>query len=226
MVANELNLRSGPGTTYDSIGVLNQGDTLDIQSRLANNVWIQVAPARFDDLGWVNAAPKFVQINVDLNTIPIVVPPTPPPIPMPSVVLASTFYPTPALTNPDNGVGTLGAFPPLFWQWPGELKEDEFFEVRVWHEDLPYHAALGWVKQTQFDYNISGERNGKYFWSVIVVKGKNPKPKDWIKPGWPYPVWDGELVKELSPESEIRDFFFTVDGGGGGGPISKPPPRN
>jgi hypothetical protein len=91
---------------------------------------------------------------------------------------------------------------------------------------LPFHAALGWTKQPQFDYNVSGERNGKYFWSVIVVKGTNPRLKDWIKPGWPYPVWDGELIAELSAESELRFFFFTVDGGGGGGPISRPPPRD
>jgi hypothetical protein len=225
----ELNLRAGPGTAYNRIGLLRQGDALDIQGRIASNEWIQVQPTALPTLGWVAAGPQYVTIYVDLTPIPIL---TPPSTPTPSQSVTSTGststvtpgYATPILTSPENGVGTLGAFPPLFWTWNGELREDEYFEVRVWHEDLPYHAALGWVKQPQFDYNVSGERNGKYLWTVLIVKGKNPKLKDWIKPGWPYPVWDGELVGELSLESEPRYFFFTVGGSGGGGPISNPPP--
>lgn len=227
VLANELNLRTGPGTVYNVIGVLHQGDTLDIQGRIPSNEWIQVEPVSLDALGWVAAQPNLVLINTDMGALPILTPSPPPPTAIPSIsalVPSGYTYPAPQLTGPDDGVGTLGAFPPLFWKWDGELKEDEFFEVRVWHENLPYHAALGWVKQPQFDYNVSGERNGKYLWTVLVVKGKNQKAKDWIKPGWPYPVWDGELVKELSPESEAKFFFFTVSGGGGG-PISNPPPR-
>lgn len=222
VVAKELNLRAGPGTNYALIGVLNQGDAMDIQGRLSSNEWLQVVPSKLDTLGWVNTAPEFIKISTDLNTIATVIPPTPPSTPTPSVPVVR--YPVAILTGPDNGVGTLGAFPPLYWDWDGQLADDEYFEVRVWHEDLPYHAALGWVKQPQFDYNVSGERNGKYYWAVTIIRGKNPKAKDWIKPGWPYQVWDGELVTELSPESENRFFFFTVSGGGGG-PISKPPPR-
>ncbi|MBI1881044.1 MAG: SH3 domain-containing protein [Chloroflexi bacterium] len=232
VVANELNLRSGPGTTYAAISVLPHGDDLEILARIPSNEWIQVVPVSGDALGWVAAAPEYVRINVDLNSIPIITPPPspPPPTPPPISVLASPGYkyPAPKLTDPDNGVGTLGAFPPLFWKWDGELKEDEYFEVRVWHEDLPYHAALGWVKQPQFDINVSGERNGKFYWTVVIVQGKNPRLKDWIQPGWPYPVWDGELVRELSPEAEPRFFFFTsssIIAGSSASPISRPPAR-
>lgn len=230
VVADELNLRTGPGTAYNSIGVLRQGDALDIKGRLAGNEWIQVALAGLDNLGWVNAGPRFVQINVDLNLIPEV---TPPPTPIPLITPTSTpsiIYSAPIPISPDNGIGTFGEFPPLFWKWDGELKENEFFEVRVWHESITtYHPAMGWVKVPQFDYNVSGEREGKYYWTVVIVRGKDQKPKGWtLQPLWPYPMWEGTLVGELSPESELRFFFFTPDRsrGGGGSPISNPPPNS
>jgi hypothetical protein len=154
------------------------------------------------------------------------VPPTPTAIPEPPTsTLILPNYLAPVLTGPDNGSGVQGEFPPLYWNWDGQLGEDEFFEVRVWHESIKtYHPALGWVKVPQFDYNVRGEREGKYYWTVIVVRGTNPKPKDWtLQPWWPYPMWEGDLVAELSPEPEPRFFMFTPEEGGGpGGPISVP----
>lgn len=144
------------------------------------------------------------------------------PIPTPTYAL----YSAPIPVAPDNGAGVQGVFPALYWAWDGELKEDEFFEVRIWQEDITtYHPALGWVKVPQFDYNIMGERRGKYYWTVVVVKGANVRPKDWtLQPWWPYPIWEGDLVAELSPEHEIRFFYYTPDDSGGpGGPISVPP---
>jgi hypothetical protein len=133
--------------------------------------------------------------------------------PTPTVVPTPTLpsYSAPVLTDPDNGSGVQGEFPPLFWTWDGELGEDEFFEVRIWHESFTaYHPALGWVRVPQFDYNIKGHSPGKYYWTVIVVKGANARPKDWtLQPWWPYPMWEGELVAELSPESGPRFFLFT-----------------
>lgn len=201
---------------------------MDIQGRVTSNDWIQVIPASSDNLGWVSALPELVLVNVDFDNIPLVELPPPPTPPATATPIIPKQYSAPVLTGPDNGVGVVGEFPPLYWEWEGELKDDEFFEVRVWYEDLPYHAVVGWVKQPNFDYNISGERFGKYFWTVIIVQGENERRKDWtLQPWWPYPMWEGELVKELSPESEPRFFFFTPSGSGSndgppGSPISKP----
>lgn len=235
VVANELNLRTGPGTEYEVVRTLKQGDSLDIQGRSPINDWIQVIPTNLETLGWVSGAPNLVQINVDLTPIPVVEILPPPTLSVTPTLTASIKYLAPTLTNPDNGVGTQGTFPPLYWQWDGQLAEDEYFEVRVWFEELPYHAALGWVKQPQFDYNVSGERNGKYFWTVVIVKDikDNVRFKDWYKPEqWPYPVYEHnpdvptDSIQILSLESEPRFFFFTPNksGGGSGGPISNPPP--
>jgi hypothetical protein len=139
------------------------------------------------------------------------------------------------LTNPDNGVGVQGRFPPLFWEWNGQLADDEYFEIRIWHESITtYRPALGWVKIPQFDYNISGEQDGKYYWTVVIVKDENVRLKDWYKPEqWPYPVWEHDWAKPLdsiqimSQESEPRFFIFTPDkrnSNGGGSSISDPCP--
>jgi uncharacterized protein YraI len=99
---NGLNLRSGPGTEYDSIGSLHNGDILDIKGRIASNRWIQVVPGSSGTLGWVSALPKYVQINVDLEPIPIVEPPTP---------TATPVLVCDAVVNAPGGIVTLRSGP-------------------------------------------------------------------------------------------------------------------
>ncbi|MCB9104543.1 MAG: SH3 domain-containing protein [Anaerolineales bacterium] len=231
IASNGLNLRSGPGTDYDIVNFLKKGDSLSIQGRTEDSGWIQVRADNRTASGWVSASSQYIQFNTDKNNILIVAPPTPPIstitlAPTATPIPTSTSYSVPIPTAPDNGSGSYGTFPPLTWTWDGTLADDEYFEVRIWHESITdYHPALGWVKVPPFDFNISQERSGKYFWTVTVVKGQNAKLKDWIiQSGWPYQMWDGDLVTELSQESEQRFFFYTPAKGGGGNEtnISKP----
>lgn len=224
IASNGLNLRSGPGTDYDIIDFLKKDDTLSIQGRIADNGWIQVVSDNRSVSGWVSASSELVQINLNLNDVSIISPsPTPIPTATPTFTVTPAFvsssYPPPIPIKPDNGSGSYGTFPPLTWTWDGELADDEYFEVRIWHESITdYHPALGWVKEPPFDFNISQERPGKYYWTVIVIKGENAKLKDWIiQSGWPYQMWDGELVAELSQESEQRFFMYTPTNSGVGG---------
>jgi len=232
VVAGALYLRPGPGLNYDPpMCALYHGEILDIIGRIDSNRWIQVVPATSPEmLGWVSNWPEYVQIypDVDLNEIPIAtvqsqpvedassVTLTPPPaaeaLSESPILPQSSTYPAPVLTAPDDGNEVQGEYPPLYWTWDGELGEDEFFEVRIWHEKQDFQSAMGWVKAPQFDYNVKGHAEGKYYWTVIVVKGANAKPKDWtLKPWWPYPIWEGELVTELSNAGEPRFFKFTPD---------------
>lgn len=85
VIAPELNLRAGPSIIYDRVGLLQQGDVLDVQGRIASNEWIQVQ-SYFNPAiqGWIVSGPEYVTINVDLNTIPILTPLPPPPTPTPT----------------------------------------------------------------------------------------------------------------------------------------------
>ncbi|MCB0190992.1 MAG: SH3 domain-containing protein [Anaerolineae bacterium] len=216
---NGLNLRNGPGLVYDPpINSLDEGETLEILGRTANSEWINVLATEKNVKGWISTASNLIKINTNLENVPIVASPALPE-PTASPTSLTDTYSAPIPTAPDDGSGSYGTFPPLTWTWDRELAEDEYFEVRIWHESITdYHPALGWVKVPPFDFNISQERSGKYYWTVTVVKGQNTKLKDWIiQSGWPYKMWDGELVAELSPESKQRFFFYTPTASGSSG---------
>ena len=68
----QINVRSGPGTDFNSLGVLNQQDLVKLIGRDANGVWLQIEfPSGPEGKGWVNAA--FVEAQgVDLNGLPII----------------------------------------------------------------------------------------------------------------------------------------------------------
>jgi hypothetical protein len=114
------------------------------------------------------------------------------------------------LGEPVDGVTSSGRLPPLSWNWERELAEDEYFEVRIWHEGVSYHPGIVWVKQPVFDFNLKGFPTGKYFWSIAVMRG-SAKSKGW--PGME--AWEGILpVTQVSEESEIRSFFLSMDDDG------------
>lgn len=99
-----LNLRSGPGTSYDRITVLGAGQIVPIVGRIGDNTWWQVRAS--STFGWVSAE-LTSEYGICTNT-PIVNPPpsptvraptatvTPfPTIPTSTPVPAPTFTPTP-----------------------------------------------------------------------------------------------------------------------------------
>ncbi len=70
VIQQKLNIRSGPGTDFNSIGTLNPQDVISLTGKDANGAWLQIdfttGPA---GKGWVNAA--FVQAK-DVDKLPIV----------------------------------------------------------------------------------------------------------------------------------------------------------
>ncbi len=64
-----LNVRSGPGVGYSVVAWVQQGQTLTLLGRNANNSWVQVrTPA--SQTGWVNAS--LVRANVAISSLPVV----------------------------------------------------------------------------------------------------------------------------------------------------------
>jgi hypothetical protein len=98
LVNSPLNFRTGPGTNYNVITTLSQGQVIPVTGRLGDNSWYQL---NFGNFGWVSSS--FVSLYGSLCVnVPIIAAPPPP---TPNVT--ATFIPppttpptlTPTLTN-------------------------------------------------------------------------------------------------------------------------------
>lgn len=70
IVIQQLNIRSGPGTNFDSLGTLNTDDIVTLTGKNRANTWLQIKfTAGPDGNGWVNAA--FIKAD-GLDVLPIV----------------------------------------------------------------------------------------------------------------------------------------------------------
>lgn len=73
-VAEDVNVRSGPGTQYDLVGVLIPGQTSEILGRSPDGQWLQIVYVGGpSNTGWVLA--QFVRVVGDISTFPTVQPP-------------------------------------------------------------------------------------------------------------------------------------------------------
>jgi uncharacterized protein YraI/beta-lactamase class A len=70
-VQGEINLRYGPGTEYDRIGVAEAGNQFPITARHATLPWVQIGyPNSPNGYAWV--ATDLLDIQGDLNSVPII----------------------------------------------------------------------------------------------------------------------------------------------------------
>jgi uncharacterized protein YraI len=71
----QVNVRSGPGTSYDSLGLLNAGEKVQIVSQDSQRKWYQIVyPSAPQGRGWVTA--QYVQVAAGAE-IPLEATPTP-----------------------------------------------------------------------------------------------------------------------------------------------------
>lgn len=95
----DLNVRGGPGTEYDLLGLLPNGAKTEIVGQDGSRQWWQIrfAPAA-DGLGWVSADPAYAQA-VNVETVPVVPsPPTPTGTPTQTSTPTDTPTGTPTMT--------------------------------------------------------------------------------------------------------------------------------
>ncbi len=65
-----LNIRRGPGTTYDPIGRMNKGDTAKVVGRNADRTWVVIEWGSVR--GWVSTSANLVEISGDTTNLPLV----------------------------------------------------------------------------------------------------------------------------------------------------------
>ena len=70
IIQEQINVRSGPGTDFNSLGTLNPQDVVSLTGKDPNGAWLQIDfPAGPEGKGWINAA--FVQAQ-GAESLPII----------------------------------------------------------------------------------------------------------------------------------------------------------
>ncbi len=163
--------------------------------------------------------------------------PTSAPLPTPSAAQGQptaakpgAAYPAPVLVQPDEGVGS-GASVTFVWRWDGNLKDNEYFDLRMWRAGEDHRQGVVDCKTTP---RVPG-LNGEYVVSADITKvGTIDRPVgEWY---WSVAVIDmggGQYnaAPDVGPEAAPRKLVYAPggDGGkggksGGGGSPGPPPP--
>ena len=119
-----LRVRSGPGTTYNQIGLLAQGTTVNVLNRLQDSSWLYID--RNGLRGWVAA--WFTVVSGDLNAVPL---PGGAPSAAPPAAEPPPVAPPPAALPPITGFALGGQTHTLA------------------HPDIMRAAGMTWVKFQQ-----------------------------------------------------------------------------
>jgi len=70
VVTQQINIRSGPDTTFDALGTLNSNDIVNLLGKNSNGTWLQISyPIGPEGKGWINSG--FVKAD-DIANLPIV----------------------------------------------------------------------------------------------------------------------------------------------------------
>ncbi len=77
VVADRLNVRSGPGTNFNRVGAVARGDALIVTGQVNNCGWLQIVTS--DELeGWVSGSSQYVTLDARCADIPAVEAPSAP----------------------------------------------------------------------------------------------------------------------------------------------------
>jgi len=110
IVIQQLNIRSGPDTRFNTLGTLNANDVVNLTGKNENGTWLQISfPNGPNNKGWVNAG--FVKVD-DMENLPIILDSgevigtgTPVDTPLPPT---PTLVPAPMdFDSPDNPIKTV-----------------------------------------------------------------------------------------------------------------------
>lgn len=75
-----LNMRAGPGVTYDEMAVVREDDAMELVGQSGQCAWLQVRLSN-GTLGWITGGEQYVQRSVPCSSVPEIAPANPPPTP-------------------------------------------------------------------------------------------------------------------------------------------------
>jgi serine protease Do len=128
VAAPTLNVRSGPGTAFASVGSLEASEALVVLGQSNNCTWLKIRSTQGLE-GWVAANigdTVYTSLNLPCDTIPVLVVPTPTSAPQPTPTSPPVAQPTapPAAANlgcyliqNQMGVELMFTFTAQDWNW-------------------------------------------------------------------------------------------------------------
>jgi hypothetical protein len=69
-----IRMRQGPSTSFDPVGFLTQGDTIEPQGRNLSGNWIQIRVMDSNRQGWIFHDPDWITCNVATGDLPVINP--------------------------------------------------------------------------------------------------------------------------------------------------------
>jgi uncharacterized protein YraI len=152
VVVRGLNIRSGPGTQYDRVGSVKQGDQLIILGQSNNCAWLAIrTPQNLE--GWVAGSPRYVTYTVTCAAIPVATPK--------ATAIATT-------TPPQTKTPTPPAAEKVITIYESELGAG--LELNVDNEQHKY----GWIQEEGEALQIDFLPNQA--WAVVFITVGPPKP--------------------------------------------------
>lgn len=177
--AASLNVRSGPSTSYQSVGSLSQGTQVAILEEL--NGWLRIELPNISP-AWVSAT--YVTKTASASPAPSAAPAAP-----------QSTGDAPILIAPVGGIAVND--PPIFtWSWAKPLGADEGFDVQVWKDG---ESPAG-VAHPSFVVN-----NGNGTYTLSLPSLPNPKANDYL---WRVRVINIKTGAEIAPSAQPANFRY------------------
>ncbi|MBX2999107.1 MAG: cellulase family glycosylhydrolase [Caldilineaceae bacterium] len=149
---SQLNVRSGPGTTFDVVSTASQGQQFDLIALSDDRTWAQIAQ-NGAPRGWVSV--DFITIQGELanvgRTDTIAESPQAQPAPTPTPSSGPVTYLPATMESPDFGAQA-------FLWWRPEVSDRDL--------KLMKDAGFNWVKQAFAWETIEGAGKGQFDWSI------------------------------------------------------------
>ena len=178
VVAATLNLRTGPGTGFDSIGSLETGEALVVLGQSDSCTWLKVRSTQGLE-GWAAATigdTVYTSLNLPCDTIPLLVVPTPtltsPPTPTSPPVAQPTAPPAAAnlgcyLIQNQMGVELTFTFTAQDWNWnesfqvPADVEQE--YCLSPGHYTYTVDAPPPW---SSINGDLQVEAGDRFLWPI------------------------------------------------------------
>jgi uncharacterized protein YraI len=201
VMADNSNLRAGPGTTYDSVGVVNEGEMLQVLGRSDDSEWLVVQTIANEE-AWI--ATSLVEDEVLSGQIPVVDVPATPTAVATTIAVQPTAPPPAALPQAAPPTGTNLLVNPGFES--GETG---------WNRRGPTTFAV----LTPADGHAQFVHEGA--WSILVFEGVYFQNVEGVSSGQTYraggwvKIWsstDDDRTISQNPGDYVARICINVDG--------------